>query len=123
MLFFSDILQCYATSFALLRRTRTILNVQEIEELQGAIDELKILWPTQRTWEQKEVSVTSKSHNFWFEVFPQLSYLGRFFPFHGRSDRKVAQTRQAQRRSLLSHSELPFSRGVKTETRGDCKTC
>jgi hypothetical protein len=81
MLFFSNVLQCYNISFALLRRTRTILTVQEIEELQGAIDELKILWPTQRSWEQKEVSVTSKSHNLWFEVVPQLSYLGRFFHF------------------------------------------
>ncbi len=81
MLFFSDVLQCYDISFALLRRTRTILTVQEIEELQGAIDELKILWPTQRSWEQKEASVTPKSHNLWFEVVPQLSYLGRFFHF------------------------------------------
>jgi hypothetical protein len=47
--------------------------VQEIEELQGAIGELKTLWPTQRSWEQKEVSVTPKSHNLWFEVVPQLS--------------------------------------------------
>jgi hypothetical protein len=53
-----------------------------MEELQGAIDELKILWPTQsRSWEQKEASVTLKSHNLWFEVVPQLAYLGRFFHF------------------------------------------
>ncbi len=81
MLFFSNVLQCYDIAFALLRQTRTILTVQEIEELQDAINKLKILWPTQRSWEQKEASVTPKSHNLWFEVVPQLSYLGRFFHF------------------------------------------
>jgi hypothetical protein len=81
MTFFSEVLHCYDTCFAILRRTRTICTVDEIAELQGAIDRLKILWPTQRTWEQKEASVTPKSHNLWFEVVPQLAYLGRFFHF------------------------------------------
>ena len=55
--------------------------VKEIEELRGGINCLKILWPMQRSWEQKEASVTPKCHNLWFEVFPQLAYLGRFFHF------------------------------------------
>jgi hypothetical protein len=57
----------------------------EIAELQGAINKLKTLWPTHRgaelSWEQKEASVTPKSHNLCFEVTPQLTYLGRFFHF------------------------------------------
>ena len=56
-----------------------IFTLEEISELRLAIDRLIILWPTQRNWEQKEASVTPKSHNLWFEVVPQLSYLGRFF--------------------------------------------
>jgi hypothetical protein len=55
--------------------------ITEIAELQGAIDKLKILWPTQRSSEQKEASVTPKSHNLCFEVIPQLTYLRRFFHF------------------------------------------
>jgi hypothetical protein len=81
MTFFSEVLHCYDTCFAILRRTRTIYTIAEIAELQGAIDRLKILWPTQRSWEQKEASVTPKAHNLWFEVVPQLAYLGRFFHF------------------------------------------
>ena len=81
MVFFGEVLQCYDISFALLRRTRTILTEEEVGELQGAINALQILWPTQRSWEQKEASVTPKSHNLWFEVVPQLTYLGRFFHF------------------------------------------
>ena len=81
MLFFSEVLHCYDTCFAILRRTRTIYTISEIAELQRAIDKLKILWPTQRSWEKKEASVTPKSHNLWFEVVPQLTYLGRFFHF------------------------------------------
>jgi hypothetical protein len=41
----------------------------------------KFLQHTQRSWEEKEESVTPKSHNLWFEVVPQLAYLGRFFHF------------------------------------------
>jgi len=81
MTFFSEVLHCYDTCFGILRRTRTIYTITEIAELQGAINKLKILWPTQRSWEQKEASVTPKSHNLWFEVVPQLTYLGRFFHF------------------------------------------
>jgi hypothetical protein len=81
MVFFSEVLHCYDTCFTILRRTRTIYTAAEIAELQGAIDKLKILWPTQRSWEQKAASVTPKSHNLWFEVVPQLAYLGRFFHF------------------------------------------
>jgi hypothetical protein len=81
MKFFSNVLQCYDICFALLRGTRTILTDEEIAELQAAIDKLKDLWPTQRSWEQKEASVTPKSHNLWFEVIAQLKYLGRFFHF------------------------------------------
>jgi hypothetical protein len=81
MAFFAEVLHCYDILFAILRRTRTIYTDAEIAELQAAINRLKILWPTQRTWEQKEASVTPKSHNLWFEVIPQLAYLGRFFHF------------------------------------------
>jgi len=81
MKFFSDILQCYDICFSLLRGTRTIFTATEITELQDAIDKLKELWPTQRGWEQKEASVTPKSHNLWFEVLEQLTYLGRFFHY------------------------------------------
>jgi len=81
MAFFAEVLHCYDISFALLRRTKTIFTLEEISELQLAIDRLRILWPTQRNWEQKEATVTPKSHNLWFEVVPQLSYLGRFFHF------------------------------------------
>jgi hypothetical protein len=81
MLFLTEVLPCYDTCFTILRRTRTIYTIAEIDELQVAIDKLKILWPTQRSWEKKEASVTPKSHNLWFEVVPQLTYLGRFFYF------------------------------------------
>jgi hypothetical protein len=81
MSFFLEVLQCYDVCFALLRQTSTIYTAIEIAELQGAINKLKILWPTQRICEQKEVSVNPKSHNLWFEVVPQLAYLGRFFHF------------------------------------------
>jgi hypothetical protein len=81
MAFFSEVLHCYDICFALLRRTKKIFTLEEISELQLAIDKLKILWPTQRSWEEKEASVTPKSHNLWFEVIPQLLYLGRFFHF------------------------------------------
>jgi hypothetical protein len=81
MAFFSEVLQCYDVCFALLRRTRHIFTPQEVAELQHAIDKLRRLWPTQRNWEEKEASVTPKSHNLWFEVVPQLAYLGRFFHF------------------------------------------
>jgi hypothetical protein len=65
MAFLLEVLHCYDILFAILRRTRTIYTVAEIGELQAAMNRLKILWPTQRTWEQKEVSVTPKSHNLW----------------------------------------------------------
>jgi hypothetical protein len=53
MTFFSEVLHCYDTCFAILRRTQTIYTIAEVSELQGAIDKLTILWPTQRSWEQK----------------------------------------------------------------------
>jgi hypothetical protein len=81
MVIFSEVLHCYDICFALLRQTRTIYTIAKIAELQGAINKLKILWPTQRSWEQKEASVTPKLHNLWFEIVPQLSYLGGFFHF------------------------------------------
>jgi hypothetical protein len=42
---------------------------------------LKSLWPMQRIWENKAASVTTKSHNLWFEIQLQLTYLGRFYHF------------------------------------------
>jgi hypothetical protein len=82
IIFFSEILHCYYDiCFSILRRTRSIFDVEEIEALQGAINKLKLLWPAQRSWERKEGSVTPKSHNLWFEVLPQVTYLGRFFHF------------------------------------------
>jgi hypothetical protein len=45
------------------------------------VDKLQIMWPTHIMWEQKSSSVTPKSQKKWFEVIPQLSYLGRFFRF------------------------------------------
>jgi hypothetical protein len=89
MTFFSEVLHCYDTCFALLRRTRIIYTIAEITELQGAFNYLKILWPTQRSWEQKEASVTPKSHNLWLDVIPQLAYLGRFFHFMEDPIRKL----------------------------------
>jgi hypothetical protein len=74
---FSKVLQCYDVCFSLLQQTRTIFTVEEIVVLQGTIDSLPIMWPTRRKWEQKEASVIPKSHsNLWFEVIPQLLYLG-----------------------------------------------
>jgi hypothetical protein len=57
MTFFSEVLHCYDICFVLIRWTRTTFTIEEIAELQGAIDKLKILWPTHRSWEQKEASV------------------------------------------------------------------
>jgi hypothetical protein len=76
MNFFRIILHCYDCAFGLLRRTRKIFTSEEISELRGAIDRLKTLWPTQRSWEKKAASVTPKSHDLWFEVPQQLTYLG-----------------------------------------------
>ncbi len=81
MNFFRIILHCYDCAFGLLRRTRKFFNSEEISELQGAIDRLNSLWPTQRSWEKKAGSVTPKSHDLWFEVPQQLTYLGRFYHF------------------------------------------
>jgi hypothetical protein len=81
MAFFAKILHCYDSAFGLLRRTRTIFSEEQRTELQGAIDTLIATWPTQRTWEKKEASVTPKSHDLWFEIQQQLTYLGRFFHF------------------------------------------
>ena len=58
-----------------------IFTDEDFAGLQPAIDKLKELWPTWRSWEQKQASVTPKSHNLWFEVIAQLPYLGRFFHF------------------------------------------
>jgi hypothetical protein len=63
MIFFRIILHCYDCAFGLLRRTRKIFTSEEISELRGAIDQLKTLWPTQRSWENKAASVTPKSHD------------------------------------------------------------
>jgi hypothetical protein len=101
MTFFSEVLHCYDTCFAILRCARTIYTITKISELQGAIDKLKILWPTQRSWEQKEASVTPKPHNLWFEVLPQLTYLGRFFYFMDDPIEKLHKL------GKLSHSKLP----------------
>jgi hypothetical protein len=81
MMFFRSILHCYDCAFGLLRRTRTIFTCKEKSELQGAIDRLNCMWPTQRIWEKKAASVTPKSHDLWFEVPQQLTYLGRFYHF------------------------------------------
>ena len=81
MAFFSNILLSYDCCFGLLRRTNTIFTEQQRTELQGAIDNLVSLWPTQRLWETKEASVTPKSHDLWFETQQQLTYLGRFYHF------------------------------------------
>jgi hypothetical protein len=37
------------------------------------------MWQTPRMSEQKKASATPKSPNLWFEVIPQISYLGQFF--------------------------------------------
>jgi hypothetical protein len=81
MAFFAKILHCYDSAFGLLRRTRTIFSKEQRLELQAAIDVLIENWPTQRMWEKNEASVTPKSHDLWFEVQTQLTYLGRFFHF------------------------------------------
>jgi hypothetical protein len=67
--------------FCVGQETRTILTLEQIAELQAAIDKLKCLWPTRRSWEQKEASVTPKGHNLWFEIIPQIKFLGRFYHF------------------------------------------
>jgi hypothetical protein len=79
MNFFSEVLHCYDVCFALLRRTRTMFAFEEIAELQGAINKLQIMSPTQRGWEQKEAWAAPKSCNLWSEVTPQLHHLGGFF--------------------------------------------
>jgi hypothetical protein len=93
--FFGQILHCYDCVFVLLFRTRTIFSAKERTpfrtrtifsakertELQGAIEILKSLWPTQRIWKKKAASVTPKSHDLWFEIQLQLTYLGRFYHF------------------------------------------
>jgi hypothetical protein len=81
MRFFQSILACYDSIFGLLRRKRTIITPEEKHGLGHAIDRLKVLWPTQRVWEKKAASVTPKSHDLWFEVPQQLTYLGRFYHF------------------------------------------
>jgi hypothetical protein len=78
---FRSILHCYDCAFGLLRRTRTIFTSEEKSELQGAIDRLNCMWPTQRIWEKEAASVTPKLHGLWFEVLQQLPYLGRFYHF------------------------------------------
>jgi hypothetical protein len=39
------------------------------------------MWPAQRIWEKKAVSVTPKLHGLWFEVPQQLTYLEQFYHF------------------------------------------
>jgi hypothetical protein len=68
MNFFQIILHCYDCAFGLLRRTRKMFTSKEISELQGAIDSLNYLWPTQCSWERKVGSVTPKLHNLRFKV-------------------------------------------------------
>ncbi len=77
----AKLLHCDDAAFGLLRRTRTIFSKEQRLELQAAIDVLIENWPTQRMWEKNEASVTPKSHDLWFEVQTQLTYLGRFFHF------------------------------------------
>ncbi len=79
MAFFGQIIHCYNCVFGLLRRTRTIFSTEERTELQGAIKIWKSVWATQRIWEKQTASVTPKSHGLWFEIQPQLTYLGRFY--------------------------------------------
>jgi hypothetical protein len=81
MNFFRINLHCYDYAFGLLRRTRKHFTSEEISKLQGVIDCLNSLWPTQRSWEKKAGSVTPKSHDLWFKVPQQLTYLGRFDHF------------------------------------------
>jgi hypothetical protein len=82
MNFFQIILHYYNCAFGLLRRPRKRFTSKEISELQGAIDRLNSLWPTQRSWEKNVLgSVTPKSHDLWFEVPQQSTYLGRFYHF------------------------------------------
>ena len=76
MTFFAKILHCYDSAFGLLCRTRTIFSKKQQTELQEAIDTLIATWPTQCMWEKNEASVTPKSHDLWFEVQAQLTYLG-----------------------------------------------
>jgi hypothetical protein len=54
MNFFQIILHCYDCAFGLLRRTRNFFTSEELSELQGAIDCLNSLWPTQRSWEKRQ---------------------------------------------------------------------
>jgi hypothetical protein len=49
--------------------------------LQGAIDTLASLWPTQRIWEKKAASVSQKLHDLWFEIQPYLTFLGHLYHF------------------------------------------
>ncbi len=58
-----------------------IFTSKEKSELQGAIDRLNRMWPTQQIWEKKAASVTPKLHDLWFEVPQQLTYLVRFYHF------------------------------------------
>jgi hypothetical protein len=39
------------------------------------------MWLMQRIWEKKVTSVTPKLLDLWFEIQPQLSYLGHFYHF------------------------------------------
>jgi hypothetical protein len=81
MVFFGRISNCYDCVFSLLRRTRTIFSTEERTELLGAIEILSSLWPTQRVWGKKAASMTPKSHDLWFEVPQQLTYLRRLYHF------------------------------------------
>jgi hypothetical protein len=54
MAFFGQILHCYDCVFGLLCLTRTIFSTKGRTELQGAVENLKSVWPTQRIWEKSQ---------------------------------------------------------------------
>jgi len=106
MVFFSKILHCYDVCFSILRRTRTIFNAEEIATLDGAINKLKLLWPTQMSMGTKRGVSDSEIAQPVVRSRPPNHLPGSFLPFYGRPHRKVTQARPTDRRGLLSYSEL-----------------
>jgi hypothetical protein len=86
--FCSEVHHCYDTCFVILRHKNNIHRCQDWRAPR-CHQQVEILWPTQRSWEQKEASVTPKSHNLWFEVVLQLAHLGRFSHFMEYSIEKL----------------------------------
>jgi hypothetical protein len=56
-IFFGHIVQCSDSIFGLLSQTR-LISICQIMGLQGAIDTLASLWPTQRIWEKRAGSIS-----------------------------------------------------------------